>query len=164
MSNSRNQSQIGWVTKSQFSSSASCSFLICSDELFPIKPNSIMILSTQETGLTFGPFMQLELINTIGDKGVFQVQMEHKFKIVKVLGRHKIHPKAKAQMNISLCRIISMLTVQPTLKINVFKMEHAFQMGFEKATKCFTSFPQTRKGRRNLLQIKFTNGTFIGRL
>jgi hypothetical protein len=51
----------------------SCSFLICSHELFPIKPNSIMILSTQETCLTFGPFMQLELFNTIGDKGIFQV-------------------------------------------------------------------------------------------
>jgi hypothetical protein len=32
-----------------------------------------MILSTQETCLTFGPFMQLELFNTIGDKGIFQV-------------------------------------------------------------------------------------------
>jgi hypothetical protein len=51
----------------------SCSFLICSDELFPIKPNSIMILSTWETGLTFGPSMQLESINTIRDKVVFQV-------------------------------------------------------------------------------------------
>jgi hypothetical protein len=51
----------------------SCSFLICFHELFPIKPNSIMILSTQEMGLTFGPSMQLKSINTIGDKGVLQV-------------------------------------------------------------------------------------------
>jgi hypothetical protein len=49
----------------------SCSFLNCSHELFPIKPNSIMILSTHETCLTFGPSMQLESINTIEDKGVF---------------------------------------------------------------------------------------------
>ncbi len=31
----------------------------------------------------------------------------------------------------------------------MFKMEHAFQMGLEKATKCSTSFPQTRRGTRN---------------
>lgn len=55
--------------------------------------------------------------------------MEHKVKIVKVLERHKIHPKAKAQMNIPLCCMISMLVVKPTFKIDVLKMEHVFQVG-----------------------------------
>ncbi len=31
----------------------------------------------------------------------------------------------------------------------MFKMEHVFQMGFKKATKCSTSFPQTRRGKKN---------------
>jgi hypothetical protein len=34
-------------------------------------------------------------MNTTRDKEIFEVQMEHKVKIVKVLERHKIHPKAK---------------------------------------------------------------------
>jgi hypothetical protein len=55
--------------------------------------------------------------------------MEHKVKIVEVLERHKIHPKAKAQMNIPLCYMISMQVVRPAFKINVLKMEHAFEMG-----------------------------------
>ncbi len=92
-------------------------------------------------GLTFGPSMQLESINTIGDKGVLQVQMEHKFKIIEVLERHKIHPKAKVQMNIPLRSIISMAIVYPTLKINVFKMEHAFPNGFREGDKVFYIFP-----------------------
>jgi hypothetical protein len=55
-----------------------------------------MTLSTQEVGLTFGPSMQLEAVNTIGDNEIIEVQMEHKVNIVKVMERHKIHPKAKA--------------------------------------------------------------------
>jgi hypothetical protein len=56
--------------------------------------------------------------------------MEHKVKTIEVLERHKIHPKVKAQVNMPLCRMISMLVVRPELKINVFKMEQAFQMGY----------------------------------
>jgi hypothetical protein len=74
--------------------------------------------------------MQLEVVNTIGDKEILQVQMEHKVKTVKLLERHKIHPKAKAWMNIPLSRMISMPVVKPALKINVFKMEQMFQMGY----------------------------------
>jgi len=29
-----------------------------------------MTLSTQKVGLTFGPFIQLEVVNTIGDKEI----------------------------------------------------------------------------------------------
>jgi hypothetical protein len=48
--------------------------------------------------------------------------MEHKVKTVEVLERHKIHPKAQARMNISLCHMISMPIVRPTFKINVLKI------------------------------------------
>jgi hypothetical protein len=68
----------------------------------------------------------LEVVSIIKDKEILEVQMEHKVKTVEVLERHKIHPKAKVRMNIPFCRMISMLVVRPTFKINVFKMEHVF--------------------------------------
>jgi hypothetical protein len=67
--------------------------------------------------------MQLEAINTIRDKEIIEVQMEHKVKIVEVLETHKIHPKAKARMNIPLCHMISMPVVKPTLKIDMLKIK-----------------------------------------
>jgi len=72
--------------------------------------------------------------------------MEHKVKIVDVLKRHKIHPKAKAWMNILLCSMISMLVMRPTLKINVLKMEQAFQMGYQEGNKVFYVFPINWQG------------------
>jgi hypothetical protein len=74
--------------------------------------------------------MQLEAVGTTGDREILEVQIEHKVKIVEVLENHKIHPKAKAWMNIPLCYIISMLVLKPTLKIDVLKMEQVFQMGY----------------------------------
>jgi hypothetical protein len=62
--------------------------------------------------------------------------MEHKVKIVEVLERHKIHPKAKVQMNIPFCRMISMSIVWPTLK-----MEQAFHMGYQEGNKVFYVSP-----------------------
>jgi len=61
--------------------------------------------------------------------------MEHKVKIVEVLERHKIHPKANVHMNIHFCHMISKLVVRLALKINVLKMEHVFQMGYRKCDK-----------------------------
>jgi len=71
--------------------------------------------------------------------------VHHKFKTVEVFNRHKIIPKAKAQMNIPLCRMIFMPRGRPTLKIDTLKMEHAFQM-----TRFLTSLPQTNKGKKHL--------------
>jgi hypothetical protein len=44
----------------------------------------------------------LEAVNTTRDKEILKVLMNHKVKTIKVLERHKIHPKAKALMNIPL--------------------------------------------------------------
>ncbi len=52
-----------------------------------------------------------------------------------------IHPKAKARMNILLCCMISMPIVRLALKIDVLKMEHAFQMGYREGNKVFYVFP-----------------------
>jgi hypothetical protein len=79
----------------------------------------------------------LETLRTIGDKEILEVQFKHRVKIVEVLERHKIHPKTKARMNITLCRMISMPIVRPTLKINVLKMEQVFQMGYREGDKVF---------------------------
>ncbi len=80
--------------------------------------------------MTFGPFTQLEVVNTIGDKEILQIQMEHKVKIVEVLERHKIRPKAKAHMSIPFCLMISMPVVWLAFKIDVFKIKQTFQMGY----------------------------------
>jgi hypothetical protein len=42
--------------------------------------------------------------------------------------------------------MISMPVVRPTFKINVFKMEHAFQMGFQKGDKVFYVSPTNWQG------------------
>jgi hypothetical protein len=48
--------------------------------------------------------------------------MVHKVKTIEVLERHKIHPKAKAQMNIPLYHMISMPLVRLIVYIDVLKM------------------------------------------
>ncbi len=72
--------------------------------------------------------------------------MEHKVKIVKVLERHKIHPKAKVQMNIPFCRMISMSVKRLAFKIDVFNMEHAFHMGYQESNKGLYIFPTNWQG------------------
>jgi hypothetical protein len=82
-----------------------------------------MTLFTQEVGLTSSLFSQLEALKKTRDKDILEVQMEHKVKIVEVLEKHKIHPKAKAWMNIPLCDMTSMPVVRLALKVDVLKME-----------------------------------------
>ncbi len=57
-----------------------------------------------------------------------------------------IHPKAKAWTNIPLCCMISMLVVRPALKIDVLKMEHVFQMGYQEGDKVFYVSPTNQQG------------------
>ncbi len=90
-----------------------------------------MTLSTQKVGLTSGPSSQLEVMKTTRNKEILEVQMEHKVKIVEVLEKHKIHPKAKAWMNIPFYHMTSMHVVRLALKIDLLKMEHAFQMNYQ---------------------------------
>jgi hypothetical protein len=99
-----------------------------------------MSLSTQEVGLTYGPFYIIGGSQYKWKQGNPPSLMEHKIKVVEMLKRYKIHLKAKVRMNIPLYCMISMPVVRPTLKINVFKMEHAFQMGYQKCNKVFYIF------------------------
>jgi hypothetical protein len=75
--------------------------------------------------------MQLKAVNIIGDTGVLQVHIEHKVKIVEMLERHKIHPKAKARMNIPLCHMINM----PIVKLPLISMCSRWNIRFKWAIK-----------------------------
>jgi hypothetical protein len=49
----------------------------------------------------------------------------------EILEKFKIYPKRKSCMSIPLCRFIAMHVVRLVLKIDVLKMEQAFQMGYK---------------------------------
>jgi hypothetical protein len=57
-------------------------------------------------------------------------------------------PKNKAWMAIPLCRVISMLVICPTLKINIVKMEQAFQTSYQEGDKVFMFHLSIGKGMR----------------
>jgi hypothetical protein len=59
--------------------------------------------------------------------------------------------KRKAQMNIPLCRMISMPIVHLAFKIDVLKMEQAFQIGYREGDKVFCISPLNWKGKEEFL-------------
>jgi hypothetical protein len=61
------------------------------------------------------------------------------------------YPKHKAKMNIPLCKIISMLIICPTLKIDVLKMEQAFHYGYYEGDKVFYVSPLNWKGQEEFI-------------
>ncbi len=54
-------------------------------------------------------------------------------------------------MNIPLCRMISMPIVHLAFKIDVLKMEHAFQTGYHEGDKVFYISPLNCKGKEEFL-------------
>jgi hypothetical protein len=58
------------------------------------------------------------------------IQSKNKFNTNEILEKFNIYPKTNSWMNLAFCRIMAMPIVRPTLKFNVLKMEHAFQMGY----------------------------------
>jgi hypothetical protein len=64
-----------------------------------------------------------------------------------ILDMHKMLLKRKRQMNIPFCLLISMHIVCPTFKINVVKMEQAFQTKYCEGEKVFYVFPLNWKGK-----------------
>ncbi len=57
-----------------------------------------------------------------------------------------MEPKLNNLLNYNPWLTISMPIVQPTLKINVLKMEHVFQMGYLEGNKLFYVSPTNQKG------------------
>ncbi len=55
-------------------------------------------------------------------------------------------PKEKSRMPIPLCWMIAMLFVKPTLKIDIFKMKHAFHGGYMEGGNFFYISPTNRQG------------------
>ncbi len=54
-------------------------------------------------------------------------------------------------MNIPLCQMISMLVVCHALKIDVLKMEQAFQIGYCEGEKVFYVFPLSWEGEEEFV-------------
>ncbi len=69
-----------------------------------------------------------------------QVVQKHKFNSTKIFNRNKML-KRKAQMNIPLCKMISMPIVHLAFKIDVLKMEQAFQLDTVREIRYFVYLP-----------------------
>jgi hypothetical protein len=63
----------------------------------------------------------------------------------EILEKYNISPKWKVHMPIPLWRMVPMLVVRHTLKIDILKMEQAFHMGY-KGTRFFYLSPTSWKG------------------
>jgi len=64
-----------------------------------------------------------------------------------ILDNHKMLLKRKTWMNIPLCWMISMPIMRHALKIDVLKMEHAFQTRYHEGKNVFYVFPLNWKGK-----------------
>jgi hypothetical protein len=72
------------------------------------------------------------------DVKIKDIHKQNKFNTNEALEKFKIHLKQKLfKVNILLCQMILMPIVWPTLKIDVLKMEQAFQMGYMEGEKAF---------------------------
>jgi len=69
-----------------------------------------------------------------------------KIDITKILKKHKMFPKCKARINISLCKMISMPIVFLGLEIDVLKMEQTFHFGYREGDKVLYVSPLNWKG------------------
>jgi hypothetical protein len=79
-----------------------------------------------------------------------QIVQEHKFKSIEIFNRNKMLNR-KARMNIPLCRMISMPIVCLAFKIDVLKMEQAFQTGYREGDKAFYISPLNCKRKEEFL-------------
>jgi len=67
---------------------------------------------------------------------------------MEVLDKFKIHLKSEAMTNIPLCWMVTMPIVHLAFKIDVMKMEQAFQMGYKEGERVF--YITTNKERLSL--------------
>ncbi len=69
----------------------------------------------------------------------------------KILKNRRSLPSKKHRMHVPLCMMVSMPIVRPILKIEIWKMEHAFHMGHNEGDKVFKLSPMIGRVRRILL-------------
>jgi hypothetical protein len=81
-----------------------------------------------------------------------QAVQKDKFNSMKILENYKMFPKHKARMNILFYKMISMLVMHPTLKIDMLKMEQAFQTSYKEGDKVLYVFPLNWKGKEEFLE------------
>jgi hypothetical protein len=84
------------------------------------------------------------------------IPCENKLNTLKVLDKYKIFPKNKARMSIPLCRLLTMLVVRSTFKIDMLKMEHTFFTRYHEGERAFYVFFQNWKVRKKILTINMT--------
>jgi hypothetical protein len=95
------------------------------------------------------------------DKTV-QVVQKQKISSTSILDKHRMLLKRKARMNIPLCQMISMPIMCPALKIDVLKMERAFQTRYHEEEKVFHVSPLNWKGEEQFFDSYVDLGTSIG--
>jgi hypothetical protein len=71
--------------------------------------------------------------------------------MVEILEKYKIFSKKKAMMNIPLCHMVLMVIVHLTFKIDILKMNEAFQMGYKEGDKVSYLFFTNWKGKEDLI-------------
>ncbi len=83
------------------------------------------------------------------DVKIKDIHKQNKFNTNEALEKFKIHLKQKLyKANILLCQMILMPIVRTTLKIDVLKMEQAFQMGYMEGEKAFSILHTNWQGQK----------------
>jgi hypothetical protein len=75
---------------------------------------------------------------------------------MEVFEKDKISPNNKSKMFIPLCKMISMLIVQPTLQIDVLKMGYVFHLGYHGRAKMLYISQISKVGRSSCRQYEGT--------
>jgi hypothetical protein len=86
-------------------------------------------------------------------KTIRTMENQTKINTKEILEKYKISQKHKVHMVVPLCRMVPMLVVRPTLKIDILKMEQAFHMGYRVRDKVFYLFMMSWKGKEYDLSL-----------
>jgi hypothetical protein len=82
----------------------------------------------------------------------------------EIFEKYKISPKHKARMVVPLCRMVPMLIVSYTFKIDILKMELAFHIGYKEGDKVFYLSPMNWKDEERMFLYTIEHGMNIGLL
>lgn len=83
----------------------------------------------------------VEMMDNLFFNRIIHIVQMNNINTTTILEKYKMLPKCKPKMNIDIYKMILMLVIYPTFKINVFKMEHAFHFGYCEGDKVFYVSP-----------------------
>lgn len=121
-------------------------------------------MSFQEVGQNSLSSIPLDALISSGDKGMLQVQMEHKFKTVDVLEKHKIHWQWKHKWTFPSITWYRCPLWGPPWRSMCSKWNMRSKWVIEKAIRSFIFLLLTRRVRRNMLKTTLRSGMSIGGL